>query len=398
MRVMWLSNAPWAGTGYGVQTKYAMEYLPPLGHAFAVACNYGLAGARLEAPGPDGGEGVRFYPNGYEKNSLDVVQAHADNFKADVLISLYDVFPLKIMDLRTPWLPWTMVDHEPLISTVADVLRGEWGDGKPHQPATRPVACSEFGLKQMQEAGFGNAAYIPLGTDLSIYRPGNQAEARERLGLPDGAWIAGMVAANKSYPTRKNFPQVIAAWAEFKKRHPDAVLYLHTEQYGYHGGIDLMKLIQHFGLTANDVRICDPYQEAIGFPDPYMVDVYNALDCLLSPSMSEGFGVPIVEAQACGTPVIACENSSMPELVKSGFLVSRTDCERWWHPQGGWDFIPHEGALVETMELMYRNPLKSAQLHDEMRPYDWQTSIAPAWDALLKETAVKQKELAAYGL
>jgi len=129
-----------------------------------------------------------------------------------------------------------------------------------------------------------------------------------------------------------------------------------------------------------------------------MVDIYNALDVLVNPAMSEGFGVPIVEAQACGTPVIGCDNSSMPELIKSGLLIQQKDCERWWHPQGGWDFIPHEAALVDTLDLMYRHPLKSASLHEEMRPYDWATSIAPMWTDVITDALENAKELAAYGL
>jgi len=50
-------------------------------------------------------------------------------------------------------------------------------------------------------------------------------------------------------------------------------------------------------------------------------EVYPAARCAVLPSRYEGFGLPLVEAMACGTPVIACEVSSMPEVVGEGGLL-----------------------------------------------------------------------------
>jgi glycosyltransferase involved in cell wall biosynthesis len=46
-----------------------------------------------------------------------------------------------------------------------------------------------------------------------------------------------------------------------------------------------------------------------------MVFVYNAADLLVYPSSYEGFGMPVLEAMACGTPVIALDNTSFPEIA-----------------------------------------------------------------------------------
>jgi glycosyltransferase involved in cell wall biosynthesis len=57
------------------------------------------------------------------------------------------------------------------------------------------------------------------------------------------------------------------------------------------------------------------------FDEIYMNAVYNASDCLLQTSRGESFGIPIVEAQFAGCPVIATDCSSMSELVFSGIKV-----------------------------------------------------------------------------
>lgn len=59
-----------------------------------------------------------------------------------------------------------------------------------------------------------------------------------------------------------------------------------------------------------------------------LVQIYNAADVLLYPSLYEGFGIPIIEAMACGTPVITSNTTSMPEVAgDSAILVDPTNCE-----------------------------------------------------------------------
>ena len=45
------------------------------------------------------------------------------------------------------------------------------------------------------------------------------------------------------------------------------------------------------------------------------MDLYNLADLFVFPSLYEGFGLPPLEAMACGTPVVAADNSSIPEVV-----------------------------------------------------------------------------------
>ncbi|WP_322800443.1 glycosyltransferase family 1 protein [Thermoflexus sp.] len=69
----------------------------------------------------------------------------------------------------------------------------------------------------------------------------------------------------------------------------------------------------------------------IGFvPDAELPLWYNAATLLAYPSRYEGFGMPPLEAMACGTPVIAARASSLPEVVgEAGFLVDPDDIEAW---------------------------------------------------------------------
>src|SRR5947209_14635956 len=61
--------------------------------------------------------------------------------------------------------------------------------------------------------------------------------------------------------------------------------------------------------------------EVLGFVDD-LVDLYRGASALVFTSRAEGFGLPIVEAMACGTPVVAFDNTSIPEVAgDAGVLV-----------------------------------------------------------------------------
>ena len=343
MRILFHSNSPWASTGYGNQTRLFVPRIKALGHEIAISAFYGLEGGVLNLGG------ILVLPRGRTPYGQDIAAEHAVNFQADILITLIDAWvydPVQMQAGGVKWCPWFPIDQEPIPPPVL----------KPVTRAYRRIVFSKFGERMINDAGL-DCYYVPHGCETQVFKPIDRVQARERMGLPLDKFIVGMVAANKGVPPRKSFFENITAFAEFHKKHPDSMLYLHTSPGTYQGAneANLIEFIEYVGLKGGqDVKLPNPYQLWNGFPDDAMVDLYNAFDVFQLVSMGEGFGIPILEAQACGCPVIVGDWTAMSEMCFSGWKVDKKDTIPFWTPLASYQFIPKVGAIVERLEAAYR--------------------------------------------
>lgn len=344
MKILWHSNAPYAATGYGQQTATFLPRLKADGHDVAASCFYGLGGAILNW------NDIRLYPGGMSHYGTDVVMAHAahhfgGNPKGGLVLTLVDVWVLPPQTMaRGNTACWVPVDHDPIPPRVAGFFQ---------ESGCAPIAMSRFGEQQLRNAGL-EPFYVPHGIDTEVFKPQDRIAARAKTGLPEDAFIVGMVAANKDNPSRKGFNEAFQAFAEFLKDHPKALLYLHTEASGFSTGVDLQSLLHSCGIPPEAVRFCDQYQyQGISYPPEYVATAFSAMDVLLNPSHGEGFGVPIIEAQACGTPVIVTDTTAMSELCGVGWAVPG---QKFWTPQESWQTVPEVGAIVEALRAVHDTP------------------------------------------
>ncbi len=157
---------------------------------------------------------------------------------------------------------------------------------------------------------------IPNGIDLTIFHPSDKLEAREKLGLPKDASILLFVSAGgiqrssfKDYFTIQKAIELVSSQLNDKK-----LLFIAL------GDIDSRQMI-------GDVEI--RYLSHVNSPE-IMAQYYQAADIYLHASKAESFGLVLVEAQACGTPVIATSVGGIPDTIKheiTGFLSQPEDPE-----------------------------------------------------------------------
>lgn len=138
------------------------------------------------------------------------------------------------------------------------------------------------------------------------------AEVQRRLGL----WSAGQPAPYILYvgtlQPRKNLVRLVEAFALVRQQRPDLLLVL----AGKRGWLadPIFRRVEALGL-----------HDAVLFPgfvaDDDLPALLSGALCFAFPSLYEGFGFPVLEAQACGAPVLAAASSSLPEVAGDGALL-----------------------------------------------------------------------------
>lgn len=385
MKFLLYANAPTAMTGYGVQCAQLATRLKRAGHDVAVACNFGHHTGIRNWDTPYGP--VRLYWQGMLENSLDIVEAHASHFfdgDDGYIIPINDMWALdsRFIDWsKFKTLAWTPVDHWPCPPGVVKYF---------HHSGARPIVMSRFGEKMMLEAGL-DPWYAPLAVDTTVYKPtytisvnGEQRDARSVLNVPQDAFVVGMVAMNKDPRDRKNFDGAFRAFGAFWREHKSAVLLVHTDPTGMYGsGINLHDLATHAAVPPHALVFTDAYAQRAGFPPEMMAAFYTACDVLLAPSKGEGFGVPMVEAQACGTPVIASDFTAQSELVGVGW---RLDGQLEWDASQGASYLNvyHHSILQKLNEAAASDLAALApQAVEWARQYDCDRVFEEHWQPIL---------------
>ncbi len=158
---------------------------------------------------------------------------------------------------------------------------------------------------------------VPPGVDHSIFVPADREVARARLHL-SGLRLALFVGRLQSH---KGPDVAIRTLAEAVARDPrttaDLVLAIVGGPSGASPGAEVARLMQ----LASDLGLAD---RVMLFPPQShrrLADFYSASDVVLVPSRSESFGLVALEAQACGTPVVAAAVGGLRSVVRGGGLL-----------------------------------------------------------------------------
>ena len=385
-KIMWHSNAPWVGSGYGQQSALFVPLISEmLGYESAFSAFYGLQGSRLGWVSQSGAPFI-VYPGGFDGHGNDVLGAHTKHWFGEgggLVVALTDPWVLAPMIVeRLPMLAWTPVDHDPLMPRTHEWLMAS---------KALPIAMSRFGERMIREAGHETVFYVPHGFDPNVFHPVVREEARDAFQIPHSAFVVGMVAMNLGIPSRKCFAEAIQAFGIFQQHHDDALLYLHTK-LETPDGEDLPMLCK-----ANKVRAMssDQYGLALGVPASAVGAMMSGFDILLNPSRGEGFGIPMLESQACGTPVITTDFSSQPEVAPAEMGNWNVGGQMTWTPFESFQKTPSVEQLVEALEEAYadsederHNRRHSVYAH-AMANYQARDIVETYWKPVLEQAEVE---------
>ena len=205
----------------------------------------------------------------------------------------------------------------------------EIGEAQVVEAADRLVANTEGEARELIElyaAPPEKVSVVPPGVDLATFTPGDRYAARRELGLEaDGDLL---LFVGRIQPLKA--PDVLLRAAhELIRRDPGRRRTLTVAVLGGPSGSglsrphELEELADSLGIT-DLVRFVKPVER------PVLAQWYRAADLVAVPSYSESFGLVAIEAQACGTPVVAAEVGGLPTAVgDAGVLVDGHGTDQW---------------------------------------------------------------------
>lgn len=207
----------------------------------------------------------------------------------------------------------------------------EIGEEQVVTAADRLVANTHAEAKELIElyhADPNRVRVVHPGVDLDVFVPGSQKAARNELGVAEDAIV--LLFVGRIQPLKA--PDVlIEAAAEILKRNPELRSRLLVAICGGPSGSGLERpdalvtLADQLGVS-DVVKFVPPTSRA------ELVKWFQAASVCVVPSYSESFGLVAIEAQACGTPVVAARVGGLPTAVRdgiSGVLVDGHDPATW---------------------------------------------------------------------
>ena len=387
LRLLFNTNAPHSNSGYAVEMRDVLYRLVADGWPVAVSAFYGVQGAPIYIEYPETlnpklkGIKLWHYPQMGDQYGADGMIHHAIDFKANAVFSMQDIWTLdpQFLSKLKVWIPWLPIDKSPAPQGVTEKLKY----------AYKILVFSKFGQQELEKADY-ISTLIYEGTDLEIFKPmDDQKEARKQLGLPLDIFLFGMIGANKENPPRKGYQEAIDAFNIFLQKHPESALLFHIQQRDPRG-FPVKEYANYLGIGDRVFFIAD-YLAMFNSSSDKIMKEYNAMDVLLHPSQTEGFGLCIIEAQACGKPVIIQKGQSMPELIiegKTGFGAETL--HKRVAPDVSYVYVANPQSVYECMEKVYQliktNKEQVAKDCREwvMQNYNIDTLVETAWIPLLE--------------
>ncbi|HEY1593548.1 MAG TPA: glycosyltransferase family 1 protein [Solirubrobacteraceae bacterium] len=264
-----------------------------------------------------------------------------------------DVFlsPAQEPPRRSP-VPWVQTLHDLTPLTRPDPILAadarRWRRVGPRlRHASAVIAVSRFSADEgIRHLGLDPAAItvIPHGVDHDVFKPGPAPEPEVPYLLHVAAW-----------GPHKGFPEALEVIARIADRGLPHRLVL----AGPRDEWTLARVREAVAAAPRPDRV-----ELAGYVDD-LPAAYRAADAFVMTSRCEGFGLPALEAMACGTPVVAFANSSIPEVVGGAAILV---------PDGDAD------AMADALERLIRTPTareeQSERGLERASSFRWERSIA----------------------
>ena len=340
------------------------------------------------------------------------------DFKPDVVIDVRDYW-MSAYQLYSPlreyfhWILMPTVDSFP--------QQEEWIDTFLNADAV--FTYSDWGAKVLASQSAGRINYIDTtspGVDLNVFNIQDKAQARKNLNISDDYFIVGSVMRNQKRKLIPELCSVLRNTIDILRQHNDPLsekirLYLHTSYPD--AGWDIPELLKDYGITNRVLftyycRSCTHTHASVfqgphkicpkclsmsaslpsvtnGLSSEQLAMVYNSFDLYTQYAICEGFGMPQVEAGACGIPIATVNYSAMIDIIQKlqAFPVNPAVIFKELETKA-LRVYPNNNELIKTIIEFAKSPesvqnarrMLTRQLTEQH--YNWD-NIAKKWETYL---------------
>jgi glycosyltransferase involved in cell wall biosynthesis len=326
-KILWLSDSTLNCTGYANQTFNILNFLSDDYDTHQLCHNY--VGYSIP-PGLTLKDGTKYnfwlHGCGKEQYCKDVMIPKIRELPATFFGILLDTFMLY------PWL--TQMDFAPAKSFF--YFPSDGGAGMPLgcdailRKMSFAVAMSKYAQKQVKDYYNIDCYHIPHGVDCDNFFPLSLSDklrlkSESVVYMMDGAnysaikgvlsdkFVIGVVARNQG---RKMLDRTFKVMHHITRMIPNAVLFMHTDPFDAAGVFNMSELINRFNLQGKVFFSGMNFFKGTDYKD--MNNIYNLMDVFLLTTSGEGWGIPTVEAMACGVVPVVTDYTTTKEILVDG--------------------------------------------------------------------------------
>jgi len=365
-KVLWLSDAG-CTTGFARVTHSIGERLvEDYGHEIRVlAVNFRGDAWPCERPGHDHPTPLRLYrPDTILATDIygqaRILEMIA-KYEPDVIVTLADPQVVLNFLFKNRYDPeQILLQYRPIITYIPD-------DGinlPPRWTEVLPKVTSVIAMSRHGQAAYGSSEMVYHGVDQETFWPISEkpkvsstgivcktrSDCKRAFGLDPDRFLVGRVDTNSG---RKDYPALVKALWPLMETYSDIDAHFQCQDEGANNGIRFQAMLSR-NQKVDSSRFHFPglHSSFEGWALEDLNILYSAFDCFVSTSRGEGFGLGLLEAAACGIPIVAQNVSAIPEVVGPGGILLEPK-DTFTVPSGEDNWLPDIPAFTKAIERLY---------------------------------------------
>ena len=297
----------------------------------------------------------------YEKFPHEIkisdINEYVKRTNASAIFFLQDIF---LMETNTPEMIacpsylWFPLHYEPIDQPTVKAL------AKIQNILSLCPSTRDRVIKQLRRDTYVVPHIIEFRTELPLTE--TKEKLRNDFNLKD-KYVILTIAGNYEDSGRKSIDTTMLAFKEFHSAHPEAILWLHAPTLNHRRIYNVPLMALTLGIPQDAIKITEATLDEMT-----LQKMYKCSDVYLCGSCSEGFGIPQLEAQYFGLPVVTTKFGAMDDYCWHGVSVPPLQ-KRFNHMQDAWWVTPSVSGTVEALEKVYNGDIETTSewVQEEVR-------------------------------